>query len=300
MPRSYDLDTMIANHNPVPDLTLTAREQAHAERLLTTLTSHQAKSSRKRRRILVRTTIAAATMLGLCGFAYAAGVTPQSIRMGIHAMRSADAGTVTYADQVPQESASNKLREIAANAAQAPDLGRPDQIAEVHTISRGDGWMEDGSSAYIRESERWDWPISHDVHRDKETTVLLEGNDDIEFQLAEGDVRFWQSTPPLPGNSTYDYTPRPVRAEIRLQPDRASIITDLMWYYDPASVTTYDFVFEFIHRWDGGIGLTASNRPAFFEVLADEDGVTYSGTATDSQGRVGEAFAISRNERGIP
>lgn len=304
MLKRNDLEEMITAYNPIPTIRLSPSEQARADQLLRSLASEAPRvKEKKKRRVFVGVSASIAVFVGLGGTAFAAGVTPTSVSMAIRALQAADAGTVTYVDSVPADSsASAKLAVIAEAARVLPDLGTPEQIAEVHYIGVSDGWFDSEPEPEVRKSDRWDWTFPDGISRAKTTTLGLDVPESYPESALEdlSDMDFfYQFTPPLPGNPNYDYTPRPTPAQMVLANDEVTMVDQMLWWSESEANSTFQIVDAYLDLWSGGIGLTSSNRAAFLEFMAGREDVTYLGEATDSQGRVGEAFGVSQNRDGI-
>lgn len=308
--QEIDVLERIAVMNPVPgerlDAAATARSEAVLARILATpvhegAASPTASGSRAARgahvagaahrpsgvrRVARGVAIALAGVLGLGAAAYATGVTPASVSVGIRTLRAADAGTVVYSN-APTEDGAAVLERIARSAAASGDLGDPSRIVIAHSLISSDGWYDTDTQPGIATSERWDWTMENGIRRLRQVQTSAEGMDP---EMPWQDM-YLEMLPPDP-NPQYHPERRVIGRDVVLGPSAEDSIRTLL-VDEPEGGARSDWMVidRYQNLWAEGIGLTAANRAAFARALATLD-PTYYGRATDQLGRVGMAFGV--------
>lgn len=310
MSRAHRSDVLdrVAHMNPVGADELGEGQRARSEALLASILSgsidddvtvEAVKSGHVRFRAGARRwarglAIAVVGLLGVGGVAYATGVTPTSISRGIEALQKADAGTVSYS-YAPIEDGAAVLERIEANAAVSGDLGDPGQVVIAHSIDTHDAWYDDDAQPGVETTDRWDWTLADGIRRVKNTQI---SSRDLNPGMP-GMNMYLEMLPPE-GNPLYHPDRRVVGRDIVLGPTaRDSARTLLNGVQVRAGKKDWAVIDEYSQHWAEGIGLTASNRAAFVQMLATLN-YTYYGPATDREGRTGEAFGVEgRSEEGV-
>lgn len=277
-----DLLERVARRNPSPIAPLSESEQIRAEALLTRTMAepHLEPSSRWKRKAtrgLRVAGIAAAGLVGLSGAAWATGINPSSVGASVQILQAADAGTVVYSG-APAEDGAEALQQIIASTKASADLGVAGKTVLVESNSCVDAWGADnGGHPEAVCSERSDWTLPDGSWRYQQVGVSgPEGSPMNVFE--EYDRR---------SGPNHDAT---TGVEISLGPTIADTEAALGQYDEEP----WQMVDHYLGHYRMGIGLSSANRTAFLEALASYDYVYY-GPATDSLGRVGEAFSVTRH-----
>lgn len=230
--------------------------------------------------------IALAGVLGLGAAAYATGVTPKSVSVGLEALRSVDAGTVTYSDS-PTMDGALVLARIARDSESSQDLGDPTQVVVTNSLGSGDAWYDEDPQPGMVTSNRWDWTLKNGIRRFKTVETSRDG---VNPETPVMDF-YLEQLPPDP-NPQYDPERRAIGRDLQLGPTPEATVNTLLGD-EPRDSGRADWmvVDAYNSYWTEGIGLTAANRAAFVRALATLDYVYY-GSATDQLGRRGEAFGV--------
>lgn len=196
--------------------------------------------------------------------------------------------TLTYSYQ-PTEPTLFALVKIRDAAADSEDLGVPGQIVVTKTQGQADASLGDDPDPERMVQSRTDWVFADGTLRIQDTETTLDGQIDPAFKDLEFNDRFYE----------YPYLeppagPFPKPWQIVLGPtveDSKAAFASLSDSVPEGSA----FVDMYLGYYSDGIGLTASNRAAFLDLLGTLD-VTYYGPSTDALGRTGEAFSVSSSK----
>ncbi len=307
-----DVLDRVAQINPVPDERLGAGQRARADGVLARIVrlpidegaaapaaSAAPAAGQSRRHAAARrwargAVVAVVGVLGVGGVAYATGVTPTSVIVGIQALQKADAGTVAYSN-APVEDGAAVLARIAANARAAGDFGDPAKIVATHSLNTGDGWYGDDTQPGVASSEARYWFLGPEWVRFQSTVVSEDGMNPEMPNLSVG----LEEDRPAPVLASNHAGLAPNGKDLTLGPTPADTIRTLT-PNEPADSTRLDYqaVDEYAQDWASGIGLLAGNRSAFVDALATME-FTYYGPATDQVGRTGEAFGVTWTDQGL-